>query len=80
MTALDNLHTFSVTKLQDGTAAVEIFRRIELHEMLKVSAFIVYDKASDFSAISEKLCQSLDLELASRASARTRESSAPPIA
>jgi RNA-binding protein YhbY len=66
MTALDNLHTFAVTKMPDGTAVVEIFRRIELHELLKVSAFMIYDKASDFSAISEKLCQSLDLELASR--------------
>ena len=66
MTALDNLHTFSVTRMQDGTAAVEIFRRVELHELMKVSAFMIYDKSADFSAISEKLCQSLDLELASR--------------
>lgn len=77
MTALDNLHTFSVTKMPDGTAVVEIFRRVELHELLKVAGFIIHDKASDFSAISEKLCQSLDLELASRASARTREGATP---
>ncbi len=66
MTALDNLHTFSTSMQVDGTAIIEIFRRIELHEVRKVSTFLLFDKASDFAVIGEKFCQTLDLELAQR--------------